>query len=128
MVSNLLEKEFLKFIDKLSEDPLRNISVLIISGYFMFAFAQYFYQYFSILTLITYVSFCLKGITKIIDSPKRTVIWAVGFVLGATAIKMIFEYLIPTITFKSIVSIISVLVMGYFIFALYFEAERLKSY
>ncbi|NJL43718.1 MAG: hypothetical protein HC945_00085 [Nitrosarchaeum sp.] len=127
-ILRILDKEFNKFIEKLLENPIRNILVLIVSGYIMFAFAQYFYQYLSIITLVTYVLFCLKGITKIIDDPRRTVVWAVGFVIGATAVKMIFENLLPTINFKDIASIISVLVIGYVILAFYLKSKELKSY
>lgn len=128
IVFEYLENEFKNFVKKISENPMRNILVLIVSGYIMFAFAQYFYQYFSILTLITYIFFCLKGVTKIINDPRRTVVWAVGFVIGATAVKMISENFIPTINFKDIASIISLMITVYVILALYLKSRELKSY
>ena len=127
VVLSLIKNWFEELIDKILEDPIRNSIVLFVSIAIMYAFAQHFFEYFSIMTLIGYIFLCLKGITRIIDDPRRTITWAVGIVIGAIASQMIFENLIPALKFRDLASIISAIFIAYVIISFFIKSEELKS-
>lgn len=118
---------FEELLDKIMENSLQNILYLFVSVAIMFTFAKHFYEHFSIFTLVGYTFLCLKGITRVIDKPERTVVWAVGVVIGSTAFKVLTEQFIPSISFKSIASVISMLVILYVVFEFYRKSKELKS-
>lgn len=127
LIKIMIKDWFHRLLDKILEDPIINIVRLFASGFVMYAFAAYFYEYFSIITLIGYVFLYIKGITSIIDDPRRIVRWAIGFFLGAIAFRIISEYLIPILDFKDITSVISVIFILYIIFIFFFKSRVLKN-
>lgn len=118
-----LEDLFKKILD----NPIRNIVILIVSGYIAYAMGEYLFTSFGLLTLGGYIFACIKGLTKIVDKPERTVVWGVGFTIGAVAVNMISENLIPAYDGNNIVSLISVLIIGYVILSFYLKSQELKN-
>ena len=114
-------------VDKILENPLKNILILIVSGYIVYAMGEYLFSSFGLLTLLGYIFVCIKGITKIVDKLDITVVWGVGFAIGAVSIKMISEYLIPAYNGNNIVSLVSVVIIGYVILSFYLKSRELKS-
>jgi len=83
-----------------------------------------------LLGLAFHPDFKLNGlfyINYIADEPRRTVAWAVGFVIGAIAFQMIFENLIPTIDFKDFTSMVGVGIIAYVIISFFVKSKELKS-
>lgn len=116
-----------ELIKKILENPVRNIIILIVSGYITYAMGDYLFSSFGILTLSGYIFACIKGLTKIIDKPERTIAWGVGFTIGAVAVNMIFDNLILAYEGNNIISLISVLVIGYVILSFYLKSRELKN-
>jgi hypothetical protein len=82
---------------------------------------------FSLLAMIGYYVACIYGFSKILEDPYRTIKWGVGYVIGAVAIKMIFENMIPAYDSSNAISIISVIIIGYVILMFYLKARELKN-
>ncbi|MCK5177752.1 MAG: hypothetical protein KAQ92_08560 [Candidatus Aenigmarchaeota archaeon] len=117
---------FGELINKLFENPLRNIIILIVSSHIAYVMGEYLFSSFGFLTLLGYVFACINGLTKIVDKPERTLVWGVGFSIGAVAVNMISDTLIPAYDGNSIVSLISVFIIGYVIFSFYLKSRDLK--
>ena len=118
---------FRELVEKILENPIRNIFILIVSGYIAYVMGEYLFSSFGLLTLLGYIFACIRGLTKIVDKPERTVVWGVGFTIGAVAVKMISDNLIPAYDGNNIVSLVSVVIIGYVILSFYLKARELKS-
>lgn len=131
LLLNLAEQSvkdwFEKLIATVMKDLVRSICALLISFFVIWAFANHFYEYFSPLTLITYVLLCIRGLPKIVDDPKRSAIWAVGCIVASVATQILLEQFIPSISFRDVASIVSLSAIGYVVIALYMKANQLKS-
>ena len=118
---------FRKLFEKILDNPIQNILILIVSGYVVYTMGEYLFSSFGILTLVGYIFACIEGLTKIIDKPERTVIWGVGFTFGAVAVNMISETLLPIYDGNNVVSLISVLIVAYVILSFYLKSRELKN-
>ena len=124
----MIKKWFISLIEKILEDPIRNITMLIFSAILVFYFGRVLYDTFGLLTLLGYSFACLRGLIKIIDDPRWSIVWGVGFVFSATAVNLFFENFVPMIEGKDVVSLISALVILYVVVTLYLKARKLKNY
>ncbi|MFA6460812.1 MAG: hypothetical protein WCV90_00965 [Candidatus Woesearchaeota archaeon] len=118
---------FIEVTKKIIKNPYQNLLILIFSGYIAYAMGEYLFSSFGLLTLAGYVFACLKGLTRILDQPGRTVIWGVGFTFGAVAIRMISDNLLPAYDKNNLVSLISVGIIAYVIFSFYLKSKELKN-
>ncbi len=119
---------FGELFEKILENPVRNIIILIVSGYIIYAMGEVIFESYGLITLLGYIFSCLYGISKIVDDPRRTVAWGVGYFIGAMAFKMIPEFIFPELKSVTWVSTISILVILYVIIQFYLKARKLKSY
>jgi len=122
-----IEKWLSSLFKELSRDPIRNILILVISLIIVFYMGIALYDAFGLLTVVSYILFCIYGLTRIIRKPERTLIWAVGFMVGAVASNMFFENFIPTIKGGDATSIYSALIILLVIFMFYFKSRELKN-
>lgn len=114
-------------VKKLLEDPIGNPFILFVSIIIIYSLTLAIYHAYGFITAIGYVFACTYGLTKIIDDPRRTVAWAVGFIIGAVASNMFFEIFIPTIRGGDATSVYSALIILFVIFMFYLKAKELKS-
>lgn len=112
---------------KLKKDPIQSIISLFLCVFLVPVLSKVIIQSFGVLTFIGYIFACIYGLTKLIDDPRRSIVWSIGFIVCATAVKLIFDSVIPIAKGKDMVSIFSALVMLYVIGALYFKGKELKG-
>ena len=112
--------------EEIKKDPVRKILFILISPILINAMAEAILD-FSLLSMIGYYVACIYGFSKILDDPYRIIKWGVGYVIGAVAVKMIFENLIPAYDGNNFVSIFSILVIGYVILMFFLKARELKN-
>lgn len=112
--------------EEIKKDPIRKILLILISPILINALAEAIYD-FSWLAMTGYYFACIYGFSKILDDPYRIIKWGVGYIIGAVAVKMIFENMIPSYDGNNAVSILSVIVIGYVIIMLYLKARELKN-
>jgi len=124
----IIEEWFSDLIEKIRENPIKNIPILVISLIFIYFLGVTLYDSFGLLTLLGYIFASVYGLTKIIDDPRRTVVWAVGFIIGAVAINLFFENFVPMIKGGDMVSLISGLVILYVVVMFYLKSKELESY
>ena len=127
-ILSIIESWFSSLIEKIFENPIRNIIILIVSGYIIYAMGDVIFDSYGIIPLLGYIFSCLYGISKIVDDPRRTVAWGVGYFIGALAFKMIPEFIFPQLDSMTWVSVISILVILYVIVQFYLKAQDLKNY
>ncbi|MBS3126093.1 hypothetical protein J4453_01470 [Candidatus Woesearchaeota archaeon] len=116
----------LEIFESIRKDPIRKIVLILISPIIINAIAEAILD-FSWIATVGYYSACILGFSKILDDPSRVVKWGVGYVIGAVAVKMIVENMIPAYDGNDAVSLISVFVIGYVILAFYLKARELKN-
>lgn len=116
----------LDIFHEIKKDPVRKIIFILISPIIINAMAKTIFD-FSLLAMISYYVACIYGFSKILDDNYRIIKWGVGYVIGAVAVKMISENLIPAYDGNNAVSILSVVVIGYVIVMFYLKARELKN-
>ena len=122
-----IEKWLSSLFKELSRDPIRNILILVVSLIIVFYMGVALYDAFGLLTVVSYILFCIYGLTRIIRKPERTLFWAVGFMIGAVASNMFFENFMPTIKGGDATSIYSALIILLVIVMFYFKSRELKN-
>jgi hypothetical protein len=116
-----------RFVKKLLTRFPENLILTLVLLLIILVCSNYLLKQFGILTFFGYIFACIRGIFDILDYPKRAIIWFVGYVLGATIIKIIPSILGSAINGNILVSIISVFVIIYVFISLYRKAENLKA-
>lgn len=118
---------FYKLWEKISENPLKNLLIIVISILLIRAMAEAIIP-FGIFPTIAYVITCIYGFTKIVDDYIRPIAWGLGFVIGTQATNLVVNSLIPQLTEGTAVSFISAMFILYVIIIIYFKARELKGY
>jgi len=114
-------------VEKIAENPIRNIIVLFVSLACAYAIGQWLFAAYGIITLLGYVSSYVEGITRTVDEPRLAIVWGVGFGIGEVVSELIATSIIPTIKQGTAASIIAALFIIYVVASLYMRAEELKS-
>ncbi|MBR9677373.1 hypothetical protein GOV04_04485 [Candidatus Woesearchaeota archaeon] len=129
-IKEIILKVLIKWIqgiwDKIKEKP-QNILPAIISIWMSYYLALEIFNLSGILTIVGYVFAVIYGIAKIIDDPYRIIYWAMGYIIGQQAVKVLTEMFIPRITANTTTSLVSAGVILYVVVALYLKAMELKK-
>jgi|GEM_PF-1569410 len=122
-------KHYLKGIGrKLKKHPIKNTFILLFSLAAIYIIGQILFHFFGILTLVGYIFACLYDITAIIDKPKRTFVWALGYAVSAVMIGFFFGKLYPAISGKTAASVYSLAMTAIIIIILFLQSRKLKGY
>ncbi|MDE1828072.1 MAG: hypothetical protein KGH65_02860 [Candidatus Micrarchaeota archaeon] len=115
-------------ITKFFQNPKKSVVMLLIAVLLVYYFSQALYNSFGLLTVIGYIIGCIYGATKIIDEPRRTLVWGVGYAISATLIKIVSQSLLPEFTGGiTPVSIFSAIVIMYVLLRLFLISQALKQ-
>ena len=125
-IINLIGEWLFDIWEEIKKDPIRKILLILISPILINAMAKAILD-FSWLSTIGYYVACIYGFSKILDDPYQIIKWGVGYIIGAVAVKMIFENLIPAYDGNTFVSIFSVLIIGYVILMFFLKSRELKN-
>jgi len=125
-IIGLIGKWLLNIWEEIKKDPVRKILLILISPILINAMAEAILD-FSWLSMIGYYVACIYGFSKILEDPYRIIKWGVGYVIGAVAVKMIFENLIPVYDSNNFVSIFSAFVIGYVLLMFFLKSRELKN-
>ena len=90
--------------------------------------AKVLYNSYGFLALIGYIFACLYGATKIIDEPRRSLMWGVGYFFAATTTNIFFEMFVPEIKGETATSSLAAIVILYVIAIIWFKSRELKNY
>jgi hypothetical protein len=124
-ISNALSEWFFKIVESIKKDLIHKLVLILVLPIIINAMAKAILE-FSWLSMWGYYFACIYGFSSILEDPNRVLKWGVGYVIGAVAVKMIFQNMIPAYNGNDAVSLISVLVIGYVIIAFYLKAYELK--
>tara|TARA_Y100000310_G_C20470628_1_gene709850 strand:+ start:55 stop:441 length:387 start_codon:yes stop_codon:yes gene_type:complete len=116
---------FLGIARAVRKDP-RKILFVLLSPFLIHVMAEAILD-FSWLAMVGYYSVCVYNFSKILEDPYRVIRWGVGYIVGAVAIGIIFDNVIPAYNGNDVVSIISMLITGFVVFKFYLNAEELKN-
>ncbi|KXS43145.1 MAG: hypothetical protein AWU59_1259 [Methanolobus sp. T82-4] len=126
MISEILENWFRSLIDKIIENPIGNIAIIVVSIIIIKTMAGQLLVY-GYLPVLSYLVACTYGFIRIIDNPYRPLVWAVGFIIGSEASKLFMNGVIPAIQEKTQVSIFSALIIFYVVIMLKLKSNELKK-
>jgi RsiW-degrading membrane proteinase PrsW (M82 family) len=121
-----IESWFLKLFEIIKKDPLQKTVLIFVLPIIINAMAKAILE-FSVLSAIGYYFACIYGFSSALEDPYRVIKWGVGYVIGAIAVKMVFENMIPAFDPNNAVSIVSVLVIGYVVIQFYLKSRELKK-
>lgn len=125
-MSEAIGNWLLEIWESIKKNPLEKIILIVVSPILIRAMAEAILD-FSWFAMVGYYSACIYGFSKILDDPYRIIKWGVGYVIGAVAVRMIFDNMIPAYSGNDAVSLLSVIVIGYVILMFYLKARELKN-
>lgn len=128
LLREITKKYFISLADKILEDPVKNIISALISLFIIFVMSQQLLFSFGLFPFISYLIICIYGFSRIIDNPYRPLVWSVGFVVGTTAINILFNDFIPIIQGGDMVSLFSGIIILYIVGILLFKSRELKGF
>ena len=122
-----VRKWLLSLLDKIAENPVRNLFILLLSIFFILVLGWALMESFGVITFIGYLMICLFGLTKIIDSPQRAFYWFAGSILGAISILLAIDLFLPTLQKRDAASIVSLMVIIAIIGYLFIKSTQFKK-
>jgi cytochrome c biogenesis protein CcdA len=126
-IADLITNWAKSVMEKIMENPIKNIVIIIVSFVLGYYLIVEIFKIAGILTVVGYAFACIYGLAKIIDDPYRIIRWAVGYIIGSVAIKLIFEEFVPQITSATSTSIFASLIILYVCVRFYLKAKELKE-
>lgn len=126
IIENYFRNWLNKFKKSMQEKPLQKILIIFISPFFIYAFATALLD-FGWFTTLGYLIACLHGFSKILDDPYRIIKWGFGYAIFALVTPLIFTSFWPQLHKGTIVSIFTALFIGYVIFMILWNTNKLKN-
>ena len=115
-----------KLFNKIKKHPFKNILIILIAPILIYFVANIILE-FSTFATIGYILICIYGFIHILDKPLNILIWGVGYIIGAIAISLMFNKLIPTISEKTFTSIFTGVVLFAMIALLFIQSRKLRK-
>ncbi len=115
-----------KIFNRIKKHPFKNILILLIAPILIYFVASIILE-FSTFATIGYVLICIYGFIHILDKPLNILMWGAGYILGAIAINLVFNKLIPAVSEKTITSIFTAIVLFAMIILLFVQSRKLRK-
>jgi hypothetical protein len=115
-----------KLFRKIKKNPLKSILVIIVAPILMYFIATLIYD-FSAIATAGYIILCIYAFHNIIDDPTKLITWGAGYIMGAVAISLIFNKLIPTLSRNDWTSVFAGFVLIYIIIALWSKSRKIRK-
>ena len=125
---NKLNKWISTLSKKINQNPTKNIPILFISLILIFIMAKEIGGRFGVFSLIGYIFLCFYKLADIIDDIRRTLAWGVGYIIVTIAFSMVPTFIFPLLGSITLVSIFSILIIGYIIIHFVLMGEKMKRY
>lgn len=126
MIQKLLTRWRRKLFRKIKKDPIRNIFILLVAPIIIYFIAALLMD-FSAIAATGYILVCIYAFSNILDDPTKVITWAIGYIMGAIAISLLFNKLIPILSRNDWTSLFAGFVILYIILALWTKSRQIRK-
>jgi hypothetical protein len=115
-----------KLSNKIKKHPFKNTLIILIAPILIYFVANIILE-FSKFATIGYILICIYGFVHILDKPLNILLWGASYVIGAIAISLLFNKLIPAISEKTFTSIFTGIILLSIIILLFLQSRKLRK-
>jgi len=115
-----------KLFRKIKKDPIRNTFLLIVTPIVIYFIATLLLD-FSRIAAAGYIIVCIYAFSNILDDPTKVITWGIGYIMGAIAISLLFNKLIPILSRNDLTSLFAGFVILYIIIVIYAKSRKLRK-
>jgi hypothetical protein len=126
MINKFLTRWRRRLFRKIRKNPIRNIFLILIIPIVIY-FISTLLADFSKFAAAGYIIVCIYAFTNILDDPTKVITWGIGYIMGAVAISLLFNKLIPILSKNDWTSLFAGFVILYIIIALYAKSRKLRK-